>query len=74
MLDTQTRRLRPLAIGVYIKHDRMLIKWEYSTSLHRRETIEAFVARAEEVLRSLLAGAGIEGGRSRDEEPAASRL
>ncbi|HLE84841.1 MAG TPA: amino acid adenylation domain-containing protein, partial [Thermoanaerobaculia bacterium] len=74
VLDAQTRRLRPLAIGVYIKHDRMLIKWEYSTSLHRRETIEAFVARAEEVLRHLLAGAGIEGGRSRDEEPAASRL
>jgi amino acid adenylation domain-containing protein/non-ribosomal peptide synthase protein (TIGR01720 family) len=74
VLDTQTWRLRPLAIGVYIKHDRMLIKWEYSTSLHRRETIEAFVARAEEVLRHLLAGAGIEGGRSRDEEPAASRL
>ncbi|HEX6199936.1 MAG TPA: condensation domain-containing protein, partial [Thermoanaerobaculia bacterium] len=58
VLDKGTRRLRPLAIGVYIQHDRMTVKWEYSTALHRRETIEAFVSRAEEVLRHFLAAVG----------------
>ncbi|MGD2116664.1 MAG: condensation domain-containing protein, partial [Acidobacteriota bacterium] len=58
VLDNTTTRLRPLAVGVYIQHDRMLIKWEYSTQVHEEETIRRMVDRAEEVLRHFMAEAG----------------
>jgi hypothetical protein len=54
-LDRRTRRLRPLAIGVYIQKDRMLLKWERSTNIHRVETIEALANRSAEVLRWFVA-------------------
>ncbi|MCB1055994.1 MAG: non-ribosomal peptide synthetase, partial [Acidobacteria bacterium] len=52
--DHETHRLRPLAIGVYVQEDRMLIKWEYSTNLHRHETIEAVAESARRVLLKLI--------------------
>jgi amino acid adenylation domain-containing protein/non-ribosomal peptide synthase protein (TIGR01720 family) len=54
-LDRRTRRLRPLAIGVYIQKDRMLLKWERSTHIHRVETIEALANRSAEILRWFVA-------------------
>ncbi len=54
-LDRRTRRLRPLAVGVYIQKDRMLLKWERSTNIHRVETIEALANRSAEVLRWFVA-------------------
>jgi amino acid adenylation domain-containing protein/non-ribosomal peptide synthase protein (TIGR01720 family) len=54
-LDRRTRRLRPLAIGVYIQKDRMLLKWERSTNIHRVETIEALAERSAAVLRWFVA-------------------
>ena len=59
VLDNTTTRLRPLAVGVYIQHDRMLIKWEYSTQVHEEATIRRVVDRAEEVLRHFLAEVGV---------------
>jgi len=60
VLDNTTTRLRPLAVGVYIQHDRMLIKWEYSTQVHEEATIRRVVDRAEEVLRHFMAAVGCE--------------
>ncbi len=57
-LDRRTRRLRPLAIGVYIQEGRMLIRWERSTNIHRVETIQALADRSAAVLRRLAASAG----------------
>jgi amino acid adenylation domain-containing protein/non-ribosomal peptide synthase protein (TIGR01720 family) len=54
-LDSKTRRLRPLAVGVYIQKDRMLIKWERSTNIHRAKSIEALAERSAKVLRWLVA-------------------
>jgi len=54
-LDSKTRRLRPLAVGVYIQKDCMLIKWERSTNIHRVETIKALAERSAAVLRWLVA-------------------
>jgi len=62
VLDNTTTRLRPLAVGVYIQHDRMLIKWEYSTQLHDEATIRRVVDRAEAVLRHFLAAVGVTTG------------
>jgi len=59
VLDNTTTRLRPLAVGIYIQHDRMLIKWEYSTQVHEEATIRRVVDRAEEVLRHFLAEVGV---------------
>ncbi len=62
--DQETRRLRPLAIGVYIQDEKMLIRWEYSTNLHRHSTIEAVAGHSREMLLKLIAQAG-DDGRSR---------
>ena len=55
MLTPPRPRLRPLAIGVYIQQDKMLIRWERSTNIHRVETIQALADRSVEVLRWLVA-------------------
>jgi hypothetical protein len=54
-LDRGTRRLRQLAIGVYVQQDRMLIKWEYSRNVFRPETIETVAQRSQERLRWYIA-------------------
>jgi amino acid adenylation domain-containing protein/non-ribosomal peptide synthase protein (TIGR01720 family) len=50
-LDRRTRRLRPLAVGVYIQNDQMLIRWERSTNIHRLETVQALADRSAAALR-----------------------
>jgi amino acid adenylation domain-containing protein/non-ribosomal peptide synthase protein (TIGR01720 family) len=50
-LDRQSLRLRPLAVGVYIQNDQMLIRWERSQNLHRVETITALAERSVAALR-----------------------
>jgi amino acid adenylation domain-containing protein/non-ribosomal peptide synthase protein (TIGR01720 family) len=50
-MDRGTRRLRQLAIGVYVQQDRMLLKWEYSKNVFRPETIEAVAQRSQDALR-----------------------
>ena len=50
-MDRATRRLRQLAIGVYVQEDRMLLKWEYSKNVFRPETIEAVARRSQDALR-----------------------
>jgi amino acid adenylation domain-containing protein/non-ribosomal peptide synthase protein (TIGR01720 family) len=70
VLDKETRRLRPLAVGVFVKHNRMLIKWEYSPTLHDADTVKAVVEHAEDALYTLLADIGL-ADRRRKEEAAA---
>jgi amino acid adenylation domain-containing protein/non-ribosomal peptide synthase protein (TIGR01720 family) len=50
-LDLYTKRLCPITIGGYIIEDALLMKWEWSVSLHRQESIRRLTARCEEVLR-----------------------
>ncbi|HVR07721.1 MAG TPA: condensation domain-containing protein, partial [Thermoanaerobaculia bacterium] len=50
-LDRRSRRLRPLAVGVYIQNDQMLIRWERSKNVHRVETITALAERSLAALR-----------------------
>jgi non-ribosomal peptide synthase protein (TIGR01720 family) len=54
-LDRGTRRLRQLAIGVYVQQERMLIKWEYSRNVFRPDTIETVAQRSQERLRWYIA-------------------
>jgi non-ribosomal peptide synthase protein (TIGR01720 family) len=54
-LDRGTRRLRQLAIGVYVQQDRMLVKWEYSRNVFRPETIDEVAQRSREALRRYIA-------------------
>ena len=72
VLDKETRRLRPFAVGVFVKHNQMLIKWEYSPTLHDRETVAAVVEHAESALYTLLADVGLPDRRKKKEEPAGS--
>ena len=54
--DGSTRRGYPLAFGVYIQQDRMILRWERSGNVHREETIQAVAERSAEVLRRLIRG------------------
>ncbi|MCP3962378.1 MAG: amino acid adenylation domain-containing protein [bacterium] len=56
--DQETRRLRPLAIGVYVQDEKMLIRWEYSTNVHEHETIEKVAEHSLGMLRELIARVG----------------
>ena len=56
--DQETRRLRPLAIGVYVQDEKMLIRWEYSTNVHDHETIEKVAEVSLDLLRDLIAQVG----------------
>jgi hypothetical protein len=41
----------PLAISGLVIRDKVLFKWEYSTNLHKPETIQPLARRCGEVLR-----------------------
>jgi len=49
--DRHTRRLCPITIGAYVIKDKMLIKWEHNTNLHKIETVKALAQRCGDVLR-----------------------
>ncbi len=49
--DRGTKRLCPITIGAYIIEDKLLIKWEHNTNLHKVETVQALAQRCGEVLR-----------------------
>ncbi|HEX6861738.1 MAG TPA: condensation domain-containing protein, partial [Thermoanaerobaculia bacterium] len=49
--DRHTRRLCPITIGAYVIKDKMLIKWEHNTNLHKVETVQALAQRCGDVLR-----------------------
>ncbi len=49
--DRHTRRLCPITIGAYVIKDKMLIKWEHNTNLHKVETVKALAQRCGDVLR-----------------------
>ncbi len=68
-LDHGTRRLCPLTVGVFVIEDKLLVKWEHSTNLHRSETIQPLARRMKEVLRWFVADF-----RARGSDRAATRL
>jgi non-ribosomal peptide synthase protein (TIGR01720 family) len=49
--DRRTARMCPITVGGFVVEDEVLIKWEYSSSLHQPETIKPLAARCGEVLR-----------------------
>jgi non-ribosomal peptide synthase protein (TIGR01720 family) len=49
--DRHTRRFCPITIGAYVIQDKMLIKWEHNTNLHKVETVKALAQRCGDVLR-----------------------
>ncbi len=49
--DRGTKRLCPITIGAYVIEDKLLIKWEHNTNLHKIETVQALAAHCREVLR-----------------------
>ena len=49
--DRHTRRFCPITIGAYVIKDKMLIKWEHNTNLHKIETVKALAQRCGDVLR-----------------------
>jgi hypothetical protein len=49
--DRGTKRLCPITIGAYVIEDKLLIKWEHNTNLHKVETVQALAAHCREVLR-----------------------
>ena len=54
--DRGARRLCPLTVGIAVVEERLVIKWEYSTNLHRPETMQALAERSRELLRRFVAG------------------
>lgn len=53
-LDHQTKRLRPLAVGVYIKEGVMAIRWEFSNTIYRVERIEQLAADCKQCIVEIL--------------------
>ena len=53
-LDHQTKRLRPLAVGVYIKEGVMAIRWEFSNTIYRVERIEQLAADCKQCILEIL--------------------
>lgn len=53
-LDHQTKRLRPLAVGVYIKEGEMAIRWEFSNAIYRVERIEQLAADCQHCILEIL--------------------
>ncbi|MCS4307003.1 amino acid adenylation domain-containing protein/non-ribosomal peptide synthase protein (TIGR01720 family) [Rheinheimera pacifica] len=53
-LDHQTKRLRPLAVGVYIKEGAMAIRWEFSNAIYQVDRIERLAADCQQCILEIL--------------------
>ena len=54
-LDKTTKRLRPLAVGVYIKKDQLSVRWEFSRNQFEQSRIARLAAHCEACLKEILA-------------------
>ncbi|MGI5309470.1 amino acid adenylation domain-containing protein [Rheinheimera sp. WS51] len=53
-LDNKTKRLRPLAVGVYIKEGILAVRWEFSNTIYRVERIEKLAADCKQCILEIL--------------------
>ncbi len=53
-LDKKTNRLRPLAVGVYIKQNRLMVRWEYSNNIFKEERIQRLADHCQHCLKEIL--------------------
>jgi non-ribosomal peptide synthase protein (TIGR01720 family) len=53
-LDKKTNRLRPLAVGVYIKKNRLVIRWEYSSNIFEKARIQKLADHCQSCLIDIL--------------------
>ena len=53
-LDLETRRLRPLGVFGYVREKKLRVRWEYSTTIHRDETMDSFAEALRETLEYLI--------------------
>jgi non-ribosomal peptide synthase protein (TIGR01720 family) len=53
-LDKKTKRLRPLAVGVYIKKNRLIVRWEYSDNIFKKERIQKLADHCQYCLSEIL--------------------
>lgn len=53
-LDKKTKRLRPLAVGVYIKKNQLVVRWEYSDNIFTKERIQELADHCQHCLSEIL--------------------
>ncbi|AZZ97455.1 non-ribosomal peptide synthetase [Pseudoalteromonas sp. R3] len=54
-LDKETKRLRPLAVGVYIKQNQLSVRWEFSSNQFEEAKIARLAEHCEACLKEILA-------------------
>ncbi|WP_257325453.1 non-ribosomal peptide synthetase [Pseudoalteromonas rhizosphaerae] len=54
-LDKVTKRLRPLAVGVYIKNNQLSVRWEFSNNQFKEEHIAQLAKHCKACLNEILA-------------------